>query len=115
MAMLDTVADYVRETRALLQDQVVPYRYPDIDLLSALNLGMLSARKLRVDLFLGVTTVPYFTTVDNTAVAMDQQYRLPFVYFMTGHAQLRDEEDTQDQRASAFIAKFTSQLLTAGG
>lgn len=115
MAMLDTVADYVRETRVLLQDAVVPYRYPDIDLLSALNLGMLSARKLRADLFLGVTATPYFTAVDTTAVTMDQQYRLPFVYFMTGHAQLRDEEDTQDARAAAFIGKFTSQMLTVGG
>jgi hypothetical protein len=46
---------------------------------------------------------------------MDEQYRLPFVYFMVGHAQLRDEEDTADARASAFLTKFTSTLLTVGG
>lgn len=115
MAMLDTVADYVRETRTLLQDQVIPYRYTDPELLSALNLGMLAARKLRSDLFLGVASVPAYSAVDTTPVAMDQQYRLPFVYFMTGHAQLRDEEDTQDARAAAFIGKFTAQLLSLAG
>jgi len=113
--MLDTVADYVRETRTLLQDNVPPYRYTDLELLSALNMGMLQARKLRADLFLGVTTVPTYVTVDATAVAMDQQYRTPFIYFMTGHAQLRDEEDTVDSRAAGFIGKFTAQLTTVGG
>ena len=116
MAMLDTVADYVRETRVLLQDIVPPYRYPDIDLVSALNLGMLAARKLRADLFLGASmAIPYFTAVDATAVTMDAQYRLPFIYFMAGHAQLRDEEDTQDARAAAFIGTFTAALGSPKG
>lgn len=111
MAMLDTAADYVREARTLLQDNVATYRYSDAELLSALNVGVLTARRLRPDLFLSVTTLPYFTAVDTTAFAMDEQYRLPFVYFMVGHAQLRDEEDTQDNRAAAFIGMFTSQLI----
>lgn len=113
--MLDTVADYVRETRTLLQDQVAPYRYLDTELVSALNLGLLAARKLRPDLFLGVTSVPSYSAVDGTVVVMDQQYRLPFVYFMTGHAQLRDEEDTQDSRAAAFLGKFTASLISISG
>jgi hypothetical protein len=115
---LDTVADYVRETRTLLQDTVAPYRYTDLELLSALNLGILTARRSRADLFLGVTTLPSFVFADiaaATAFAMDVQYRVAFVYFMVGHAQLRDEEDTQDARAAGFLAKFTSQLLTTAG
>lgn len=115
MAMLDTVADYVRETRTLLQDLIAPYRYTDLELLSTLNMALLQARKLRADLFLGVTTVPSYSAVDATAVAMDQQYRTSIVYFMTGHAQLRDEEDTQDSRAAGLISKFTAQLTTVGG
>lgn len=115
MAMLDTVADYVRETRTLLQDIIDPYRYTDLELLSTLNMALLQARKLRPDLFLGVATVPSFSVVDTTAVVMDQQYRVPFVYFMTGHAQLRDEEDTMDSRAAGLISKFTAQLTTVGG
>ena len=115
MAMLDTVADYVREARTLLQDQVPTFRYTDPELLSALNLGITTARRLRPDLFLGVTSLPFFAEVDQTAFAMDDQYRMPFVYFMVGHAQLRDEEDTQDTRAASFLGKFTAQLLSLTG
>jgi hypothetical protein len=43
---------------------------------------------------------------------MDEQYRTPFLFFMVGFAQLRDEEDTQDARSAAFIGKFTQQLMT---
>ena len=47
-----------------------------------------------------------------TPFAMDLQYRVAFVFFMVGFAQLRDEEDTQDARSAAFIGKFTQQLMT---
>lgn len=112
--MLDTVADYVREARTLLQDTVPTYRYSDTELLSALNMGVLTARRLRPDLFINTTTLPSFTAVDGTLFGMDEQYRVAFVYFIVGHAQLRDEEDTQDARAAAFIGKFTQQLLALG-
>ncbi|TXH19348.1 MAG: hypothetical protein E6R03_00650 [Hyphomicrobiaceae bacterium] len=114
MAMLDTVADYVREARTLLQDTVQTYRYSDDELISALNLAVMTARRLRPDLFIGVTTLPYFTAVDTTTFTMDPMYRRPFVYFMVGHAQLRDEEDTQDPRAAAFIGMFTQQMMGLG-
>ena len=113
--MLDTVQDYVREARTLLQDTVPDFRYADAELLSALNMGILEARKLRADLFLGVTSLPYFTTNNASAFNMDVQYRVAFVYFMVGHAQLRDEEDTQDSRAQMFLAAFRGMLLTSQG
>lgn len=112
---LDTVTNYVSEARVLLQDVVPTYRYADAELISALNLAIMTARRNRFDLFLSVTTIPQFTTADitgNTAFAMDVQYRAAFLFFMVGFAQLRDEEDTQDARAGAFIQKFTQQLLT---
>lgn len=110
---LDTVADYIAEARILLQDTVVPYRYTDAELITAFNVGLLEARKLRADLFLG-RSVPSFTAVDTTAVTMDEQYRLPFVYFIVGQAELRDEEDTQDTRAGALLTKFKAQLVGMG-
>lgn len=108
---LETVEDYVREARVLLQDQVETYRYSDDELVQALNMGILTAKRLRPDLFLDFDETPSFTDVDDTAFEMDELYRVPFVYFMVGHAQLRDEEDTQDTRAAAFLGKFTSQML----
>jgi hypothetical protein len=107
---LDTVQDYVAEARILLQDLVPTYRYADTELVSALNMGIRTAKLLRPDLFIGLTSLPSFTVSDATAFVMDDQYRPAFVYFIVGHAQLRDEEDTQDNRAQAFIGKFTQAL-----
>jgi hypothetical protein len=115
MMALSTVADYVTEARTLLQDEVPTYRYSDSSLVSALNLGIMTARRNRPDLFLTVVSIPQYTTADiaaATVFAMDEQYRVPFLLFMVGFAQLRDEEDTQDARAAAFIGKFTQQLMT---
>jgi len=112
---LDTVTQYVGEARVLLQDLVPTYRYADAELISALNLAIMTARRNRPDLFLEVVTIPQFVTSDitnGTPFAMDSQYRVAFLFFMVGFAQLRDEEDTQDQRAIAFITKFTQQLMT---
>ena len=113
MAALDTVQDYVNGARILLQDQVAPYRYPDDDLVAALSYAMLEARKLRPDLFLN-SSPQNFTTNDTTAVGIDQQYRVAVLYYIVGHAQLRDDENTQDQRAAAFMSKFTSGLVALG-
>jgi hypothetical protein len=49
---------------------------------------------------------------DATPVVLDQQYRVAVIYYIVGHAQLRDEEDTQDQRAAALLGKFQSQMLS---
>src|SRR5687767_4210388 len=115
-AALETVAQYVSEARILLQDQVVPYRYADIEIVSALNIGMLEAKKLRADLFLPVFDIPYIDTagtIDTAAkVPMDPMYRSALVYYIVGRMQLRDDEPTTDQRAGAFLQKFVQQLMT---
>lgn len=111
---LVVVSDYVNLARTLLQDSVAPYRYSDDDLVTNLNLAIFEARTRRPDLFLTVASLPQFTTNGSTAVSLDQQYRLPMVYFMCGLAQLRDEESTQDARSAVFMNRFTA-LLTGGG
>jgi hypothetical protein len=112
---LDTVADYVVEVRRLLQDTVAPYRYSNDNLCSALNMGLLEARRLRPDFFIGTglrNSVPSYPSVGTTIVPIDPQYRAAIVYYMAGQTQLMDEETTQDARASVFLNKFVSQLLT---
>lgn len=115
MAALDTVGQYLEESRRLLQDEVVPYRYPDDDLVDALNIGILEARRLRADLFLPLFEIPWADpsgTINMAApVTLDPQYRPSLVYYIVGRAQLRDDEPTVDQRASALMSKFTQQLL----
>ena len=112
---LDTVQDYVNRARVLLLDQVEPYRYPTADLVDSLNEGILEARRLRPDLMQSYfrTTLPSYTSTDLTpTVPIDPQYRTAFVYYICGQAQLRDDENTQDSRAAAFLNKFVAQMTT---
>ena len=122
MAALDTVGQYLQEARRLLQDEVTPYRYEDDDLVDALNIGLMEARRLRADLFLPLFDLPFFappadhvaadSTLKATPVTMDPMYRPALVYYIVGRAQLRDDESTTDQRASALLTKFVGQMLT---
>jgi hypothetical protein len=119
---LETVGAYLDEARRLLQDEVTPFRYEDDDLVGALNIGLMEARRVRADLFLPIGDVPYFAppadhvaadaTLRGTAVPLDKMYRSTLVYYIVGRAQLRDDESTTDQRAAALITNFTAQLLT---
>jgi hypothetical protein len=116
MASLETVGQYMEEARRLLQDQFVPYRYPDEDLVEAMNIGLMEARRLRADLFLPLFEVPWVDsggTIDTAApITMDPMYRPALVYYVVGRMQLRDDEPTVDQRAASLMTKFTAQLLT---
>jgi hypothetical protein len=118
MAALATVTDYVNEARTLLQDKIAPYRYADDELMSALNVTLLDARRLRPDLFLGdgtttsLSEVQSFITLDTTAVNIEQGFRLAVLLGVVGHAIARDQEDVQDARADAFLKKFRDKLLT---
>src|SRR4029077_650976 len=116
MPALNTVGQYLEEARRLLQDEVVPYRYPDDDLVDALNIGLLEARRLRADLFLPLFDLqwidPTGTIAISTVITMDPMYRQSLVYYMVGRMQLRDDESTTDARAASLLTKFTAQLLT---
>lgn len=107
---LDTVADYVSLARTLLMDTYDgPYRYSDADLVTALNLSFMETKKVRPDLLIG-KTLPNFSANDTTAVDIDEMYRVPLVYYMCGHAQMRDEEGNQDARAAGFFSLFRAQM-----
>lgn len=116
---LETVGQYLEESRRLLQDEIEPYRYPSDDLIDSLNIGLLEARRLRADLFLPVFTIPWFDPTKSSPgtdlekkVPMNPMYRQSLVYYMVGRMQLRDDEPTVDQRAASLMTKFTAQLLT---
>jgi hypothetical protein len=112
---LDTVQDYIDRARVLLLDQVEPYRYPTLELVEALNEGILEARRLRPELFKSYfrSSLPDFDGSNMAlTVPIDPQYRVAFVYYICGQAQLRDDENTQDSRAAAFLNKFVAQMTT---
>ncbi len=110
---LDTVADYIADARVLLQDTIVEYRYSDASLLTALNLALMDARRMRADLFMDSfwNTWTAFTAVDTTDVPMEYQFRLAFGYGLCAHAFARDQEDVQDERSAAFLQNYNAILL----
>lgn len=112
---LATVAEYLASARQLLQDETSPYRYSDDDIVLALNLAIGEARRIRPELFQDYffTSLPSYSSASpGTSVAIPDEYRLAFLYYVVGHTQLADQEDTTDARTSmllnAFIAKLTS-------
>jgi hypothetical protein len=110
-----TVADYIADARTLLQDLVPGYRYDDPSLLTAMNVTLLEANRLRADLFIWNRIVkgqiPAFQAVDDTVVKMEPQFRLAILHGLIGHALERDQEDYQDTRATAFLGLFTAGLI----
>ena len=112
---LRTVADYVADARRILQDIVPEYRYDDSSLVTALNVTILEARRLRADLFVydrktkGQTQS--FIQVDDTAVRMEPQFRLAILHGLIGHALERDQEDYMDARATSFLSLFSVGLV----
>lgn len=123
---LNTVADYASDVRTLVQDQVPSFRYTDLEFLTALNVTLLEARRLRADLFLGQpfasppqdytsadeTISPYDASQDTTDMTwIDQQFRLGIVLGIVGHLVMRDQEDVQDARSTAFLNGFSTVLL----
>lgn len=118
MPALETVGQYLEESRRLLQDEFTPYRYPDDDIIDALNIGLMEARRLRADLFLPLFEIPWVNpsgTINMAApITMDPMYRSALVYYVVGRMQLRDDEPTTDQRAGGLLQKFTQQLLVIG-
>lgn len=112
---LATVQDYITDARVLLQDTVdSPYRYADPSLLTALNVTLLDARRLRPDLFIGqFDTLPQATAIDDTDIEIEAQFRLGILHGLVAHAFARDQEDVQDARSTLFMNVFNT-ILTGG-
>lgn len=112
MYQLETVEDYIEDTRTLLLDRMEPYRYNDPSLLVAFNTALLEGRRLRADLFVHKygNDVPHFDAVDGEEVPIEPQFRLAFVYGTVAHALARDTEDVQDERSNTFMNIFQSIL-----
>lgn len=116
----ELVQDYLNDTRTLLQDTLVPFRYADSELIVALNATLLETRRLRADLFLGLFNTPSYdasTTPSSdlqSSVPIEEPFRLAIVHGIVAHALMRDQEDIQDARATMFQQVFNTMLLGLG-
>jgi len=115
MAQLTTVADYIAEARRLLQDQQATFRYPDLDMIEALNHGIMEAFRLRPDFFVAAASAfsaPPDLTNTSSNVGFPLGYRHALLSYLVGKMLLRDAEPANDARANALMSRFTAQLLT---
>lgn len=115
-----TANDAITESRFILQDTVEPYRYPTADLIRYLNNGLYALKRLRPDAFLGYYNrdLPQFS---DTPVSLAEKLPFatiffdPIVMYMSGFAELRDDEFTVDQRAGILLQSFAAQLTEPQG
>lgn len=127
MMYYQPVSAYLTAVRSSLQDMVAPYRYADTDLYVALNTILGEVSRVRPDLYLDLKYVrplqkgdlgdgipPQYVSPDDddTLVPVPSKYFNPVIWGMSGWLQLYDVADTQDQRAGAFLAKFSTHFLT---
>jgi hypothetical protein len=126
-AYYQPVSAYLSVARSALQDMVSPYRYADTDIYLALNTILGEISRVRPDVFLDLKYMgplqrgdlgdglpPQYVspTDDGTMVPVPSKYFNPVIWGMAGWLQLYDVTDTQDQRAGAFLQKFSSHFLT---
>ena len=110
-----TIGDLLDQIRTLLQDTDTSggeYRYSSASIVTNINMGLLEMYRIRPDIFLENNfVIPVFSDADlSSDLVIEQQFIPSLVYYAVGMCQLRDDEPTQDTRASAFLGKFTSML-----
>lgn len=120
-----------------MQDKIQPYRYGDDQIVDALNVALQEIQRIRPDIFLDLKyqqriqsndlddgfISSYYSVSDiafdssnnyvvsgGTLVPIPSRFNDPVIWYMGAHLQLLDVEDTQDQRAVAFLAKVMQRL-----
>lgn len=111
---MSTIANVITQARRQLQDNRVPYRHEDEELVDNFNNAVREAYRVRPDLFLplGYTYVTY-TTGDLALAFPLSDFLIPqFVSYVVGFSELSDDEFATDGRAMALLTKFSVELLS---
>lgn len=88
-------------------------RFPDADLMSAVNDGIQQIRTKRPDAFLGFglrNTIPLYVN-DATPLPFDDIFYAPLLYYVVGRSEITEDTYTDDGRAVALTNKFVAMLL----
>jgi hypothetical protein len=115
----NTLGGVLNQIRVLLQDTDVitgKYRYPTPQIVANINMGMIEMYRLRPDIFMenGFQIPTFNSLVLDDPMKIEPQYVPPLIYYTVGLTQLRDDEQTQDQRAVNFMKTFAQTLTTIG-
>lgn len=109
----------IDEARVLLQDTLEPYRYPDEVLLTKLNRALQELGRIRPDAFwnefnttTGEIDVPEIEEADlGEDFDPPMQFFSAIVYFITGSAEIIDDEFVSDGRAMMLLSGFKQQVI----
>lgn len=108
--MPKTIGDIITDARVILNDSAGD-RYTDAQLISDLNNAISTTKSLRPDVFILGEALPEYTTAD-----LAEDFPLPeifaqsFVYYLTGNAELRDDEFAVDNRAMTLLGAYRRNL-----
>lgn len=105
------VSDVIAHVRDLLQDWDAEQRYSDASLIRLTNLSMLEIARVRPDHFIGAfdTATPQYSAMTDLLQVPETAFPAVIKY-VTGMAELRDDEYTTDGRASALLQAFSTDL-----
>lgn len=108
--------DAITDARRLLQDERLPYRYSDTDLLEYLNQGLTAAYRIRPDLMVGGAWTPPapLGLTDTIPARVGDWYFGPIVSFMVGMAESRDDQYGEGSRALVFLSRLQGALQGQG-
>lgn len=124
-----TIDTFFTEVRQILNDTQVPYRYAVQDLLNFLNTGLRETYRYRPDAFIGNFTTgvlssnlcpTYYTTdlglTPATVFPLDDRlFYGPLVFYVTGRAEIEDDEFADNNRAMTLMQAYRNMLISEGG
>jgi len=117
--MARTVGGLITEARQVLNDEIpisgAP-RYPDADLVSALNDALLQVRAKRPEAFLRFglrKALPLYVLPDDadTQFPIEDQFYPALLFYVVGRSELTEDTFADDGRAVVMMGKFINQLL----
>lgn len=109
-------SDAIMDARRLLQDERLPYRYPDTDLLEHLNQALTAAYRMRPELMVGGAWAPPapLALTDALPSRVSDWYFGSIVSFIVGMAESRDDQYGDGSRALVFLSRLQGALQGQG-
>lgn len=110
------VTEATLDARRLLQDQAVPFRYPDADLLEYANQAITAMHRLRPDLMVGGAWQPpaRLTGAQELPAIVDTWFFSALVSYIVGMAESRDDQFADGSRALVFVSRLGSAMQGQG-
>lgn len=108
---MSTLQSIINDARVLLNDSE-KNRYADSLLLTYANEALGEAKRIRPDLFIGTfkTALTGFVLADNSPLPLE--YEAYIKDYVVARANSQDDEYSIDGRASAFMQRFKTGLMS---